>query len=304
VVSESDELLELLHELGARNYDFVVVTPSTHARVVSRELRRAPTLRDIFGWNRPFTPAELEPALLGILQRADALEQLDGKLRSKVRVASLGEGLFIHSSYPTDQQHSVFFGPDTYRFVRFVREKVSSLPRAKWAIDMGAGSGPGGISVARCAPGTKVTLVDVNATALAFAAVNATYAGVDVDTLESSFMPRGADLVVANPPYMIDATRRSYRHGGNLLGGAVAVDWVRQAMSTMAPNGTMLLYTGAAYVDGRALLIEAIQEVCAEARAALSMEELDPDVFGEELESAEYAQVERIAAVGAVITLP
>jgi methylase of polypeptide subunit release factors len=303
VVSDRDELLKLLYQLGARNYEFVVVTPSTHARALSRQRRRPPTLRDIFGWNRPFTPAELEPALLATLERAAAVEQLDGKLRSKVRVASLGESLYIHSSYPTEQQDSVFFGPDTYRFVRFVRQRLTAMSAPKWAVDMGAGAGAGGIAVAQAAPGARVTLVDINPTALRFAAMNARYAAVCVETLESGSIPAGADLIIANPPYMMDASHRTYRDGGNLLGGSVALDWVQLGLGSLAANGTMLLYTGVAYVDGRSPLIEAIQEACSEAGAALSVEELDPDVFGEELESANYAEVERIAAIGAVITL-
>jgi hypothetical protein len=35
----------------------------------------------------------------------------------------------------------------------------------------------------------------------------------------------------------------------------------------------------------------------------VTYEELDPDVFGEELEQAQYAQVERIAAVGLRVRL-
>lgn len=302
-MSEPDPLLDLLHELGARNYQFVVVTPATQARVLSRQLQREPTLRDIFGWNRPFERDQLEAAILEILERAGAVEQVENKLRSKVRVASLGGHLFVHSSYPTEQQDSVFFGPDTYRFARFVREKLRGLPTAEWAIDMGAGAGGGGITVTCGAPGTRVTLVDINPTAIRFAAVNASYARVSVETLESSSMPHGADVIVANPPYMMDPCRRAYRDGGTLLGGAVALDWAAQALKSMAPNGTMLLYTGAAYIDGEAPLIEALRKACEEAGAAFTVEELDPDVFGEELEGAGYEEVERIAAVGAVIRL-
>ena len=302
-MSEDEALLDLLRELGARNYAFLTVTPATHGRLLARQLNRPPTLRDIFGWNRSFEPAQVEPQLLRILERASAVQELDGKLRSKVRVATLGESLFLHSSYPTERGDSVFFGPDTYRFTRFVQEKLLSLPRPEWAIDMGAGTGAGGIGIARAVPGSKITLVDINPAALRFAAVNAAYAGVGIEAVKSHSIPPGADLIIANPPYMMDACRRAYRNGGGLLGGAVALDWVRQSLSNLAPNGTMLLYTGAAYVNGEAPLIEALRRICSEVGAALSIEELDPDVFGEELESEEYADVERIAAVGAVITV-
>jgi methylase of polypeptide subunit release factors len=303
VVSNGDALLQLLRELHARDYQFTVVTPATHARVLSRVLTAAPTLRDIFGWNRPFAPAELEGCLRTILDRADAIEQVDGALRSKVRVASLGGSLFLHSSYPTEQPDSVFFGPDTYRFTHFVRQHIPRLKKAKWVIDMGAGAGPGGIEFARLSPTSRVTLMDINPAAVRFSAINAAYAGVAVETLQSSAIPDGADLIIANPPYMMDESGRTYRDGGGLLGGSVALEWASQALASLAKGGTMLLYVGAAVMSGRAPLLEALQAACSKHGGALECEELDPDVFGEELEQPAYAQVERIAAVGVVITL-
>ena len=59
----------------------------------------------------------------------------------------------------------------------------------------------------------------------------------------------------------------------------------------------MLLYTAAAYADGQAPLLSAIREECREWGASLTIEEIDPDVFGEELRAPRYDAVERIAAV-------
>jgi methylase of polypeptide subunit release factors len=101
--------------------------------------------------------------------------------------------------------------------------------------------------------------------------------------------------VIANPPYIMDAKGRSYRDGGDLLGGQVALDWARQALASLTPGGTMLLYTGAAVVKGEAPLMHALDEVCQSAGVELVIEETDPDVFGEELEQPAYADVERIA---------
>ena len=52
--------------------------------------------------------------------------------------------------------------------------------------------------------------------------------------------------MIANPPYMMDDAGRSYRHGGGLLGGEVSLDWASQALASLTPGGTLLLYTGAA----------------------------------------------------------
>lgn len=296
-----EPLLELLRLLRARKYQFTAVTPTTHARVLARQTTQPPTLRDIFGWNRQFSARDLEPRLLSLLEAADALQEVQGELRTKVRVASLDGSLFLHSSYPTDQPDSVFFGPDTYRFARFVSQQLRLLGAPEWIVDMGAGTGAGGIVAAMLTNAKRITLVDINQAALKLARINAAMSRLEVETLGGDAIPAGPDLVIANPPYMMDASKRAYRDGGALLGGSVAVEWAQQALEVMAPRGVMLLYTGAAYQDGDAPLIDALDRTCADAGAALSVEELDPDVFGDELDNRAYAEVERIAAVGAVI---
>jgi methylase of polypeptide subunit release factors len=268
--------------------------------VLARTPDEPPSLRDVFGWNRAFEASDLEPKVLRLMERADIVRRAGGRLTSGVRVASLGEDLLLHSAYPTDQADAVFFGPDTYRFARFIEQRWPAGGVAR-VIDMGAGSGAGGIVAARLAPGASVTLVDSNPQALRLARVNALAAAVNVELRHDDALPPGADLVLANPPYMIDAAGRTYRDGGNLYGGGVALAWAKQALARLAPGGTLLLYTGAAVVAGAAPLVAALEKACAEAAASLAIEEIDPDVFGEELEQPAYAVVERIAAIGAVI---
>ena len=294
-------LLDLLGLLKAAHYRFTAVTPATHAHVLERRCPR-PDLRDIFGWNRPFEHHDLNPDLLNCLDCGSALDRDGGTLRSRVRVASLGHDLFLHSEYPTLAPDAVFFGPDTYRFARFVSEQIPVLPKApKSVVDMGAGSGAGGIVAAHLIPGAHVRAVDVNLRALKYAAINAEAASVELEPVQSSELPAGADLVIANPPYIMDTGRRAYRDGGELYGGQVARDWTRQALETMASNGTMLLYSGAAFVNGHSPLIDALRSACTEAGADLHLEETDPDVFGEELAEPAYAKVERIAVICATI---
>lgn len=296
-----EPLLELLQQLRARDYEFTAVTPRTHARMHARQILGPPTLRHVFGWNRQFAPHDLEPRLLSLLEAADALQELQGGLRTKVRVASLEGSLFLHSSYPTDTRDSVFFGPDTYRFARFISQQLRRLGAPAWIVDMGAGSGAGGIVAASVTDAKRITLVDINRAALQLARINAAMCELQVETIADSAIPTGPDVVIANPPYMMDPSKRAYRDGGALLGGSVALEWAQQALEAMAPGGVMLLYTGAAYQEGVAPLIHALGRICADASAVLTVEELDPDVFGDELDNPAYAEIERIAAVGAVI---
>lgn len=297
-MNEDEALLELLAQLRSRNYRFIVVTPGTHERVLARPRPAALTLRDIFGWNRSFTASEIDPEIIALLGQAKCLDETAGELRSRVRVASLGDRLFLHSSFPTSASDSVFFGPDTYRFATFVLEQMRKLRSAQWIVDMGAGTGAGGIAAVGQTRNARLTLVDINPEAARLSSINGRFANVAADVWVDDCIPNGCDIVIANPPYMIDAAHRTYRDGGGLFGGEVAVNWARQALSKLTPGGSLLLYTGAAVVEGAAPLLDVLATLAREAGADFSHREVDPDVFGEELDRREYSQVDRIAALG------
>ena len=300
-----DALLGLLAHLSLFRYRFVTPTPETHRRVVARPARaEARDLRDIFGWNVPFSSTFLPPPLLDRLERLEIIRQ-DGNLyRSQVRVSSVDERLFIHSAYPTVQDDAVFLGPDSYRFVNFVRAGIRRGDEVRHLVDIGAGAGVGAIMAAPLVPNARITLVDVNPLALRFALINARYAGVEVELVEG----RGIDAVdsafdraIANPPFLADAQRRIYRDGGEMLGGALSLEWGLAAARAVAPGVRVLLYSGSAIVDGVDRLEEGLRAGVAGHNCTLDYAELDPDIFGEELDQPGYRDVERIAAVGAVI---
>ena len=82
------------------------------------------------------------------------------------------------------------------------------------------------------------------------------------------------------------------------------LDVSAQAAERLVPGGTLLLYTGAAYAGGHSPLIAALEDIARDADATLMIEELDPDVFGEELDQPGYEDVERIAAIGVILRVP
>jgi len=127
-------------------------------------------------------------------------------------------------------------------------------------------------------------------------------AGVDAELVETDGLAdvNGViDVAIANPPYIIDTNGRTYRDGGDMRGARLSLDMAREAAERLTPGGQLLLYTGSAIVDGRDELREALAEAMAAAGCTLDYRELGPDVFGEELERPEYADVDRIALVGA-----
>jgi methylase of polypeptide subunit release factors len=107
------------------------------------------------------------------------------------------------------------------------------------------------------------------------------------------------DLVIANPPYLLDDAQRVYRDGGGEYGEQLAVRITREAIERLSTTqgGRLLLYTGAAIVNGRDMFLSAVQAALSRSGVEYCYEELDSDVFSEELERPAYADVERIAAV-------
>ena len=314
-LSLTETLVWLGRWLQASGYQFTTVTPATHARVNARSsATMARSLRDVFGWNRPFASGLLPANALGwlrdggLLQEDQQGEAGNGRLHSRVRFSTLGGRLYAHSAFPTVQADAVFFGPDTYRFVSLIEAELARQPLRAGAriLDIGCGAGPGGIAAAiasrDCQP--QLLLADINPQALTFARANAQLAGLADARLAQSDLFASLegrfDLIVANPPYLVDAGERAYRHGGGALGSGLSVRIVAESLTRLAPGGQLVLYTGAPIVEGRDPFLDEVAPVLERAGCPFSYREIDPDVFGEELDAPAYAHAERIAAVALV----
>jgi methylase of polypeptide subunit release factors len=297
-------LLQLLRLLDAAGYDFVAVTPATHARIVARaDKAEARDLRDIFGWSLPFAPDVLPGEMLRLLEQAGALTVQDTRLKSAVRVGRIHGKLILHSAYPSKEENSVFFSPDTYRFAEFIRAELPRASGVQRLVDLGAGPGTGAITAAAFLPGARLTLADINPLALRLAAINIRHSGLEAEMVEGGLeaVSGAFDAVIANPPFMMDEEGRTYRDGGGMHGGRLSFDWALEALERLAPGGRLLLYTGAAIVGGRDELKQALEAAAGEGGHFMRYREIDPDIYGEELDMPAYREVERIAAVGAVL---
>ena len=278
-----EPLAKLGRALRDAGYAFITPTPATHQRILARG-GQARTLRDVFGWSRPFPPQLLPEIQLALLEEAGALERAGLLLRSRVRFSSLGPLLLAHSAYPTTAPDAVFFGPDTLA-------------------DVGCGTGAGGLLLASRA--ASVELLDVNAKALAFARANCELNEVAARVCASDVLSggsEGVDLVIANPPYLADDAGRTYRDGGGALGTGLSVRIVREALDRLRPGGRLLLYTATPVIEGEHVLWPQLEPLLRGLRHDYL--ELDPDVFGEELERPAYARVERIAVIGLDVVKP
>ncbi|HYE08309.1 MAG TPA: class I SAM-dependent methyltransferase [Planctomycetota bacterium] len=290
-------LVALGRHLRRGGYRFTTITPESHRRVVARQADAdARDLRDVFGWSRPFRAGTLDREAERLLGEAGCLRRLDdGRCASAVRWSTIGDALHLHSAYPTREADAVFLGPDTYRFVAALR---ALAPSARRVVDIGCGSGAGGLALS--ATSRSIVLADVNPRALAYARVTAELAGVAAELVESDVLDGVAgafDLVVANPPYLVDGAARRYRDGGGDHGGELSLRIAAQALRRLDRGGRLILYTASAIIAGRDVLGERLTALARAGGADCDYRELDPDVFGEELETAAYADVERIAVV-------
>lgn len=271
--------------------------------------RQEASLRDIFGWNRPFSSVDAEvfpAALFDRMLHHELIRPQGVAFRAQVRFATIDDRIYAHDGFPTVADDAVFFGPDTYRFVNAI-ERL--LRPCTMLVDIGCGSGAGGLEALARQRAQRVVLTDISARALEFAGANTALADqADAVAFHHGDLLTGfdaqPDAVIANPPYLVDPQQRLYRNGGGDLGLGLALRILRQALARLRPGGQLLLYTGAPVRAGIDEFYAAALPMVHQAGARVRYEEIDPDVFGEELEHPAYAGTDRIAAVLLDLTMP
>jgi methylase of polypeptide subunit release factors len=297
-------LEELLRAVAATGYIFVPPTPETHRRVNARAGNEtARNLRDVFGWSRPFGLDAVDAEIRSLMGKAEVLEAAGALFKSTVRVATLNGRSYLHSAFPTLEADAVFFGPDTYRFVRAALAVLPNRAYAR-AIDLACGSGAGGLAIAAERPIGELWLTDINPKALAVARVNAAVAGKSAQFAQSDLfqaVPGDFDLIVSNPPYLADGKKRAYRDGGGALGLDLGLRIVREGLPRLSEDGVLFLYTGVPIIDGLDPFRSAIEQIVPPGRFHIDYSEIDPDVFGEELDTDAYRTTERIAVIALTI---
>jgi methylase of polypeptide subunit release factors len=298
-------LKALLEAVAATGYEFVPPTPETHRLVNARPGNgQARDLRDVFGWSRPFDPVILGPHIDSLLREAGAVEPAGSLWKSTIRIATLDGRHYLHSAFPTDASDAVFFGPDTYRFVRAALAAIPDRDYAR-AVDLGCGSGAGGLAIASHRAIQDLYLTDINPAALSLAAINADRQKRKAELIQSdllSALDGDFDLILANPPYLADAAHRAYRDGGGRLGMDLGLRIVREASARLTPGGVLFLYSGVPVISGVDRFRAAMDQILPGDGWIVDYSEIDPDVFGEELNNPAYRDVDRLAVVAIVIT--
>ncbi|MER7006431.1 methyltransferase [Dactylosporangium sp. NPDC000555] len=294
-------LLRLGAALKVAGYRFTTVTPATHERVNRRPGNTfGHSLTDVLGWSRPFRPDAVSGEVVALLDAAGALRRDGDVWRSMIRVSSYDNELFVHSAFPPDAPDAVFFGPDTHRTVDAALAHLAGRTVAPGRVaDVGSGSGAVAVAVAKRVARSDVLAVDVNPTAVRYARLNAALAGTtNVEARRSDLLGDVAgnfDLIVANPPFMIDPECRAYRDGGGPHGHDVPMAVIGTAVHRLAPGGSLVLFSGTGITGGRDPLLAAAADRLAGTGLRWTYREVDPDVYSENLDGPAYAHAERIA---------
>jgi len=118
----------------------------------------------------------------------------------------LGEWGFRHLTLKTDTR-ALVPRPETEVVVERTLALIADLPQPR-VLDVGTGTGAIALAIADEHQGARVTAVDTSPDALALARENAGRLGLEVELRQAGIeaAAEGWDLVVANPPYIPQAT--------------------------------------------------------------------------------------------------
>ena len=297
----------LLAYFKMHGYRFTTIGPASHEKVNKRpENAMANDLTGIFGWNRAFNADAVDASLFYLMQSAKILTKVEKGWKSQLRVSSINFSnnyqLFLHSAYPTTGNETVFFGPDTYRFANAIQQFLSTNNQPVYrVVDIGTGSGAGAVLLAQALPKAEIIAADINHAALNLTRINVDAADIhNIKIVHSDLLndiKGNFDLIITNPPYLVDAAKRTYRHGGGQLGTELSLRIVDAAIQRLNSGGVLLLYTGVAIVHGHDAFLAEVEARFKRANFTFNYCEIDPDIFGEELLSETYNKADRIAAV-------
>ena len=221
---------------------------------------------------------------------------------------------YIHSSFPVASD-TVFFGPDNYLFLPFLRSATSHISEPpNTLVDVCCGSGAGAIHMARTYPQAQAVGLDLNPRAVELGRMNAESAGAQVDfrlsdlytALPERFKSDGIDLIVAHPPYIAsnpDGNRLpTYADGGAMYGLELSVRIVEDGANLLSPRGVLIIYTAVAILKakpGHDMWLERLESLTGVELVEYKI--VYPDMWSEEIGKGAYAEVGRIQAVGAVL---
>lgn len=178
----------------------------------------------------------------------DLITRTDDLYKSNYRVSSLRtsipSSLYLHSAYPPSQE-SVFFGPDTYRFLTYLDTHLPSLSFAsdELLVDVCTGGGAGAQALIDSFPQHTIVGLDINENALELARINVPGARFQYSSLLDAVKEEKVGCVISNPPYISGLDQPTYASGGK-EGLGITFSILEQSAELLRQGGKVVLYTG------------------------------------------------------------
>jgi len=256
--------------------------PEIDARWMAEEALEMNRSQLVFEGDRAIDPARLE-RLDGMLERRVAGEPVQYILGS---ADFMGLRFHVDSSVLIPRQ-------DTEALVEAALIDLRAREGRPAVLDLCAGSGCVGLSLASLAPHARVTLSDVSREALEVVRRNQRELGVKAELRHGDlFAAVGRerfDVIVSNPPYIpsgeLDALQREVRFEPRLAldGGDDGLDFYRRiagaAAERLNPGGSVYLEVGAGEANAVLELVKA-GLACTEAGLIRDLNGIERVVFG------------------------
>jgi hypothetical protein len=321
----------LFAELQDKKYSHWCPTPETQELTMKKRdaaskldgetILTAKSVHDIWAWSIPVSieiATKLHsPNVLSLLQDAGILTHgSTNLLYPTIRVSNLypkakGPNYYAHSPWPTSEVDSVFFGPDSYRYTRYMGTLTKRIPNCRVAIDMCTGAGVGAVHLALEFPDADVYGLDINPKALKLARINAAHLCPnkkpkqlqmlysDAYTAVQDKLAGIVDVIAIDPPFIAD-DKRTYAQGG-YLGIQFTLDMLRKSFDMLRVGGEAWLHMAAPITfDGRDVFREEIEKL--EGWEIAEYEIIDVDIFGNEMGNLNtYPGIGNLASVGLVL---
>jgi release factor glutamine methyltransferase len=183
-------------------------------------------------------------------EEAEARALLERRGKREPLAYILGEWGFRRLTLATDRR-ALVPRPETEIVVERALALLAGVESPRVA-DVGTGSGAIALAIAQECPGARVTATDLSADALALARENAERLGLELELVQTSLLEGLAgpfDLVVSNPPYVLQAEADTLQ--------AEVREWEpRGAVFEQGQTEELVLTTRAALAPGGALVLE------------------------------------------------
>ncbi|KAF8314731.1 hypothetical protein DL93DRAFT_2198708 [Clavulina sp. PMI_390] len=338
----SDQLLEqshvdaairtLLADLEKADYEHLCPTPETQSfalakrqTIAGKDPLTAKTLHDIWGWSLPVSLntfvfhnliSRLVPRSYSTFVASNIIMRHLFSLT--VRISSLVPfgsypNYYVHSSWPTSSPDSVFFGPETYRFIRYLSEAARRVSECHLAIDVCSGAGAGAFQLAKSFPSATIFGLDINPKAVHIADVNRQHLFPDRSqsspiqiAVSDGFLGvlehvRGrVDVTSINPPF-IAGDKRTYAAGGP-TGMELILRIIGEAREALRVNGVLVGHMAAPIGFGGVDRFRRALDAMSDHWTIVAYDVLDVDIFGEEMASPDnYPDIARLSSVGIVL---